>query len=148
MKTTLQTPRILLVEGNRATRERYCRELRSAGYRVAATGSRRGALRRLSAGEPPDALVLDAAADQPGPGQILESALRVAPGMTVLLSTSQGGLWRDFASWAADGAVAKAQPPGTLARTLAQTMARRRATGAGQGGEEGKYGLTVSRAAE
>ncbi|MCK4414596.1 MAG: hypothetical protein KAY32_13765 [Candidatus Eisenbacteria sp.] len=149
MGSTLRMRRVLLVEPNRACRERYRQELRRAGYAVAATGSSRSALRRLARGERPDALVLDAGADRAGRHRVLESALRADPSMTVLLSTSEGGLWRDFTSWAADGVVHKAQPAAELTRALAGTLGGRQAGGSlptGQG--VGKNRLTVRHAPE
>jgi CheY-like chemotaxis protein len=60
MRSSFQSERLLLIDGNAPRREAACNALSRAGYSVAVAGSRRDALWRLRAAPPfPAAVLLD-----------------------------------------------------------------------------------------
>jgi DNA-binding response OmpR family regulator len=116
--------RVLVVEADPALRRLYRQALGEEGYRVEAAASGEEALARLSAGEVPDAMVLEVQLRGMDGITLLRRALDAHPELAVVCNTGCAAFKAHFGAWAADRFVVKSSDLRELKDALAGALGR------------------------
>jgi len=114
--------KILLVDHQTHTRERYREDLERAGFAVATAGRGAEAIRLL--GEwVPDLAVLDVRLGDESGLDLLRHMLEIRPSLSTILMSAFPGYRDDFVSWLADAFIDKAPDATVLTSKVRELLA-------------------------
>ena len=113
--------KILLVDHQPNTRDRYRAELEHAGFQVAVADGSAEAIRLLEEWEP-DLAVLDVRLGEESGLDLLRHMLEIRHSLNTILVSSYPGYRDDFASWLADAFIDKTPDPRNLTSKVRELL--------------------------
>ena len=113
--------KILLVDREQETRERYCSELRHAGF-IVATATHSSEALRLVQEWSPDLAVLDVRLGEESGLDLLRHMLEVRHSLATILVSASPGYRDDFSSWLADAFIDKTLDASVLASKVHELL--------------------------